>query len=105
MKSIQESLQQKEQDFKRLEIEIGILRAAQSILEESELDEQAASTSSATMESGTDSSGTPAGAGAAPARNHDWVISSMSPSAPYTNASGEPKVEATAQERPHRAFP
>jgi hypothetical protein len=111
MKSIQETLQQKEQDFKRLEVEIGILRAAQSILDEAEQIKEptvaahaGANSTSKTNEPAASAATHPA----APARKSDWVVSSLSPnssSTPPSYSGNEPRIEASAANPQRKSFP
>ena len=101
MKNIQETLQQKEQELKRLEKEIGVLRAALSILNE-------------TPESGEDfaARATAAAAASYPAsRTPERMVSDVvsAPSAYPTFARTADMIEQirpeVAGDRPKRSFP
>ena len=101
MKNIQETLQQKEQELKRLEKEIGVLRAALSILNE-------------TPEASDDYAGRATAAAAsypATSRSPERIVSDVvsAPSAYPTFARTADMIEQirpeVAGERPKRSFP
>jgi hypothetical protein len=102
MKSIQETLQQKEQEFKRLEVEIGILRAAQSILDEAGgvKEPQAAGASAPSPASSTSTAPTPA-------KKTDWVVSSLPSTGGAFNAgsTSDARTEPAPIDRPRVSFP
>lgn len=99
MKSLHETLQQKEQEFKRLEVEIGILRAAQSILKDAEQAKAAAAAGETPPAESAPASN--------PVRVGDWVISSLPSSAPGYSASSaaETRADSAPVEAPRRSFP
>ena len=103
MKSIEETLRLKEQEMKRLEIEIGILRSALSILEdEREIAGQTAAVAAPSAPVANVQAAAPA-----PARINDWVVSTIPSSAspgPYSATEAKTTAAPTA-ERPVRSFP
>jgi hypothetical protein len=103
MKNIQETLQQKEQEMKRLEKEIAVLRAALSILNDTEGSEDLSGLNRAA----TTTAASYSGASRAPERMVADVISTPAPYPTFARNAEmieqiRPEVMA---ERPKRSFP
>ncbi len=104
MKNIQEILQMKEQEIKRLEKEIGVLRAALSILNEADTTDEL---SSAIRATGPISSGY-SPASRAPERVVNDPLPTPSPYPTFVRNADmieQIRPEAMAADRPKRSFP